>query len=378
MSTTLPDGAPAHADLPHAPAPVNLRIPGPTPVPSEIAAAGAWPMINHRGPEFEAIIARVTDNLRYFFQTAQDVLVFPGSGSAGWEASIVNLFSPGDPVAVITIGNFGERFALVANAFGLNVTKIPFEWGQAADPAIVGERLRALPGLRGVLLTHNETSTGVTNDLPALTDAIHRAAPGALVVVDAVSSLGCIDLPMDALDLDVVFTGSQKGWRCPPGLMMIAFGPRGLAAADSAKLPRFFWDVKRAKKSFDKFAPPYTPPVSLWYQLDLALAMMRQEGREAIIARHATVGDYTRGRVQSMGLALFADPAHASNTVTAVNAPAGQDLKTLLKALREEDRVVFAGGQDHLEGKIFRIGHLGTVQQADVATALDALERRLK
>ncbi len=378
MSTTLPNGTPAQTELPHAPTPVNLRIPGPTPVPPEVAAAGAWPMINHRGPEFEAIVTRVTDNLRYFFQTEHDVLVFPGSGSAGWEVAIVNLFSPGDAVAVITIGNFGERFALVANTFGLKVTKIPFEWGQAADPAAVGEWLRALPGLRGVLLTHNETSTGVTNDLPALTQVIHQAAPGALVVVDAVSSLGCIDLPMDALDLDVVFTGSQKGWRCPPGLMMIAFGPRGLAAADSAKLPRFFWDVKRAKKAFDKLAPPYTPPVSLWYQLDVALAMMRQEGRAAIIARHAAIGDYTRQRVQSMGLTLFADPAHASNTVTAVNAPSGQELKPLMKALRVEDGVVFAGGQDHLEGKIFRIGHLGAVQQPDITAALDALERRLK
>jgi aspartate aminotransferase-like enzyme len=377
MSTTLPSDARTVA-LPQAPAAVNLRLPGPTPVPPEVAAAGAWPMINHRGPEFEAIIARVTANLRHFFQTEHDILVFPGSGSAGWEASIVNLFSPGDAVAVIAIGNFGERFALVANAFGLNVTKITFEWGQAADPAIVAEKLRAIPDLRGVLFTHNETSTGVTNDLPALAKAIQDAAPDALTVVDAVSSLGCVALPMDALGLDVVFTGSQKGWMIPPGMMMIGFGPRALAATKTAKLPRFFWDFVRAKKAFDKNAPPYTPPLTLWYQLDVALGMMLAEGREAIFARHAAIGAYTRQRVQDLGLTLFADPAHASNTVTAVNAPADKELKPLLKTLRVEDHVVFAGGQDHLEGKIFRIGHLGAVQQADIAAALDALERRLK
>src|SRR5579859_5364427 len=164
MSTTLPHESPASASaLPQAPAPLNLRLPGPTPVPPEVAAAGAWPMINHRGPEFVKLLERVTVNLQHFFQTEHDVLVFPGSGSAGWEASIANLFSVGDQVAVISIGNFGERFALVANAFGLKVEKIAFEWGQAAEPAVVAERLRTIPNLRGIMVTHNETSTGVTN-----------------------------------------------------------------------------------------------------------------------------------------------------------------------------------------------------------------------
>ncbi len=378
MSTTSPETTPVATALPQAPTPSNLRVPGPTPVPAEVAAAGAWPMMNHRGPEFAAMVGRVTEHLRYFFQTTSDPLVFPGSGSAGWEASIANLFSVGDEVAVISIGNFGERFALVASAFGLQVTKIAFEWGQAADPAIVAEKLRALPNLRGIMVTHNETSTGVTNDLPALAKVCHEVAPDALILVDAVSSLGCIDLPMDALGVDVVFTGSQKGWMCPPGLMMIAYGPRAITANESAKLPRFFWDLARARKSFAKGQPPYTPPVSLWYQLDVALAIMRNEGREAIIARHQAVGDYTRGRLRDLGLSLFADPAHASNTVTAINAPEGKDLKALLKALRTEDGVVLAGGQDHLEGKIFRIGHLGAVQQPDIAAAIDAIAKHLK
>lgn len=376
MSTTAHEPAAAPA-LPVAPAVTNLRLPGPTPVPPEVAAAGAWPMINHRGPEFAALIGRVGAQLAHFFETTQDVLVFPGSGSAGWEASIANCFSPGDRVAAISIGNFGERFALVASAFGLTVEKISFEWGQPADPAVVAARLRELRDLRGVLLTHNETSTGVTNDLPALAQAIHQAAPEALLLVDAVSSLGCIPAPMDALGIDVLFTSSQKGWMCPPGLLMLAAGPRAVAAGKTARLPRFFFDFARARAAFAKGFPPYTPPVSLWYQLDVALTLMRTEGRAAIYARHADVAGYARERLRGMGLRLFAAPSHASNTVTAVWAPTGIELKALMTALREEDHVVFAGGQDHLDGKIFRVGHLGAVQRADLAAALDALERRL-
>lgn len=376
MTTTQPS-APTEHSLPAAPAATNLRLPGPTPVPPEVAAAGSWPMINHRGAEFSQIIQRVTERLRYFFQTSSDLICFPGSGSAGWEASIANLFSPGDRVAVITIGNFGDRFAVVAKAFGLTIDTIAFPWGQAADPAVVAQQLRALDGIKGVLLTHNETSTGVTNDLPALSRTIHEVAPDALIVVDAVSSLGCIDLPVDALGLDVVFTASQKGWMCPPGLMMISVGPRAKDAAKAATLPRFYWDFERALKSFAKSAPPYTVPVSLWYQLDVALAMMLREGRDNIFARHAAIGAYTRRRLSEMGLRPFADPAHASNTVTAALTPEGVDAKALLKAIQRDDQVVFQGGQEQLEGKALRVGHMGYVTEADVAAALDALARHL-
>jgi aspartate aminotransferase-like enzyme len=375
MTTTQPTSA--EIPLPTAPAATNLRLPGPTPVPPEVAAAGSWPMVNHRGAEFSEIVQRITGRLRYFFQTSGDVICFPGSGSAGWDASITNLFSPGDRVAVITIGNFGDRFAAAANAYGLSVETIAFPWGQAADPAAVTDRLRALGDLKGVLFTHNETSTGVTNDLPALSRALHDVMPSALLVVDAVSSLGCIDLPLDDLGLDVVFTASQKGWMCPPGLMMISVGPRAKEATQTAKLPRFYWDFTRALASFSKNAPPYTVPVSLWYQLDVALAMMLREGREQIYARHAAIAAYTRRRLSAMGLRLFADPAHASNTVTAALTPEGMDAKALLKAIQQDDGVVFQGGQGQLEGKAIRVGHMGHVTEADVAAALDALARHL-
>jgi aspartate aminotransferase-like enzyme len=335
-------------------------------------------MINHRGPEFAAILRRVVEQLRYFFQTEHEILTFPSAGTGAMEASIVNLFSPGEQVAAVTIGVFGDRFANIAEIFSLQVQRIAFPWGRAADPDEVVDRLANAPDVKGVLLTHNETSTGVTNDMAALAQAIRRRYPDVLIVVDAVSSLSCIDLPIDRLDLDVVFTGSQKGWMVPPGLAMVRVGPRAWAANARAKLPRMYWDFAATRRSMEKGQTPYTPPVSLFYGLDVALELMRTEGREAIFARHAQLGAMTRAHVQGMGLDLFADPAHASNTVTAVRVPEGLDVKALLKVLREEDGVVLAGGQQRLDGQIFRIGHLGFVHEPDLTTALDALERRVR
>jgi aspartate aminotransferase-like enzyme len=355
----------------------NLRIPGPTPIPPAVAEAMARPMINHRGPEFAAMVARITTQLQHFFQTAQPVLGFPSSGSGAMEAAIVNSFSPGDAVLSVTCGAFGNRLAKIAETFGLRVTRHEVEWGRAAEPAAVAEAMAAIPDLRGVLLTHNETSTGITNDIQALAQAIRGQSGDALILVDAVSSLGCVDLRMDEWDLDVVFTGSQKGWMVPPGLAMIAASERAWEATERATLPRFYWDFRMTRKSLEKGQTPYTPPVSIYYGLDVSLPMMRAEGREAIFARHAAAGALVRGRAQAMGLELFADPAFASNTVTAIRVPESVDAKALTKALREDEGVVIAGGQEHLDGKIIRIGHLGYFTQADLTACMDALERRL-
>lgn len=234
-----------------------------------------------------------------------------------------------------------------------------------------------MPNARGVLFTHNETSTGVTNDLRAIAQAARVAHPDALLIVDAVSSLGCVDLRMDAWDLDVVFTASQKGWMVPPGLAMIAASARAWAATERASLPRYYWDWRLALKSLEKGQTPYTPPVSIYFGLDVSLAMMRAEGREAIFARHAAVASLTRARANALGLALFAEPAHASNTVTALLVPERVDGKALTKALREREGVVIAGGQERLEGKIVRIGHMGYVHEPDINACMDALGRQL-
>ncbi len=364
---------------PRAPIPVqNLRIPGPTPVPQEILAAMAQPMINHRGPEFAAIMRRITARLQYFFQTASPVLTYPASGTGGQEAAVANLFSPGDHVVAITIGSFGNRFAKIAETFGLEVTRIEFPWGQAADPNVVEAQLKALKPFRGVLMTHNETSTGVLNDVETLAALIRQLNPEALIAVDAVSSLGCVPLEMDLWDIDVVFTGSQKGWMTPPGVMMIAPGPRAWEANKTAKLPRFYFDWASALKMLEIGQHPTTPPVSIFYALDVALEMMLAEGRQAIFERHQRTGDYVRWRAKEMGLQLLADHERGSNTVTAVLTPQGIDTKALLKKLREQDHVVFAGGQGPLDGKIFRVGHLGFFQEVDLVEAMDKMELRLR
>jgi aspartate aminotransferase-like enzyme len=356
----------------------NLRIPGPTPVPAEILKVMTQPLINHRGPEFAAILRRVTARLQYFFQTNSPVLTFAASGTGGQEAAVANLFSPGDHVVAITIGSFGNRLATIAERYGLQVTRIEFPWGEAADPVTVEARLKSLAPYRAVLMTHNETSTGVMNDLETLAALIRRLNPDALTVVDAVSSLGCVPLEMDAWGIDVVFTSSQKGWMTPPGLMMIAASTRAWEANKTAKLPRFYFDWELARKYLEKWEHPTTPPVSLFYALDLALEKMLEEGREAIFERHQRIGDYVRWRAKEMGLRLLADHQHASNTITAVLTPEGVDAKALLKVLREEDHVVFAGGQQHLEGKIFRVGHLGFFEEVDLVEAMDAMEMRLR
>ncbi len=356
----------------------NLRIPGPTPIPPQVAEALSRPMINHRGPEFAAILGRVTEQLQHFFQTSNRILTFPSSGSGGWEATVVNLFNPGDVVLSAPIGVFGDRFAKVGETFGLKVTRVETEWGQAASPEAVAEALSRLPEAKGVFLTQNETSTGVMNDIQALAKAVRAIRPDILICVDAVSSLSCVDLQMDAWDLDVVLTGSQKGWMVPPGLAMIGVSERAWKAHETSRMPRFYWDFTRVAKTADKGQTPYTPPVSIFFGLDVSLVMMREEGREAIFARHQRCADLTRERAVAMGLELFANPAVASNTVTAIKAPEGIGAKAITKALREQEGVVIAGGQERLEGQIIRIGHLGYVHEPEMTACMDALERQLK
>jgi aspartate aminotransferase-like enzyme len=355
----------------------NLRVPGPTPVPPAVMEAQRAQMLNHRGPDFAPIVKRVTLRLQYFFQTASPVLTYPASGTGGLESAVVNVFSPGDHVVALIIGNFGARLAKIAEAYGLRVTKMEFPWGQAAEPEIVEARLKELEPYRGVLMTHNETSTGVTNDIQTLASIIHQLNPEALVIVDAVSSLSSVPLEMDLWDLDVVLTGSQKGWMVPPGMTMIAASQRAWEAHKTAKLPRFYFDWTSARKSLEKWQQPATPAVSLFYAFDVALELMLQEGREAIFERHVRAGEYVRTRAQQMGLKLLADPRYASNTVTAILTPEGIQTKELLKKLRESDGIVLAAGQDHMKEKLFRIGHLGFFSHEDLAQTMDALEKRL-
>jgi aspartate aminotransferase-like enzyme len=350
----------------------QLRIPGPTPCPPEVLQAMAWPMINHRGPEFKQILYDVTDKLKQVFQTRNDVLLLTGSGTGGLEAAIVNTLSPGDKVLSFSIGVFGNRFANIARQFGAEVVAIEVEWGKAADPAEIGQAIRANPKIKAVLVTHNETSTGVTNDLGAISRVVKEA--GKLLLVDAISSLGSIDLPVDDWHCDVVVTGSQKGWMVPPGLAMVSIGPEAWRAHSEARMPRFYWDFTQAKNFLEKGQNPWTPALSVVFALSVSLEMILKEGLPNIFAKHARVGQMTRDGVKALGLPLFAEESHASNTVTAVAAPDGLDVKKLRQIMQDEHHIVLAGGQQHLDGKIFRIGHLGWVNEADIESVMSALK----
>jgi aspartate aminotransferase-like enzyme len=350
----------------------QLRIPGPTPCPEEVLQAMTKQMINHRGPEFGRILNEVTDELKQLFQTKNDVFLLTGSGTGGLEAAIVNTLSPGDKVLSVSNGVFGERFATIAQQFGAEVIPLQFEWGRAADIDTVRRALGAAPETRAVLVTHNETSTGVTNDLAQISAAVKEF--DKLTLVDAVSSLSSINLPVDDWHCDVVVTASQKGWMVPPGLAMVSVSEEAWRAHKKAKMPRFYWDFAKAKSYLEKGQTPWTPVIPVVFALSLSLRMMLKEGLTNIIARHARVAGDARDGIKSLGLSLFADEKYASNTVTAVAGSNGLDVKKMLKILREEHQIVLGGGQQRLDGKIFRIGHMGWVAEGDIDVVISALK----
>jgi aspartate aminotransferase-like enzyme len=332
-------------------------------------------MINHRGREFVGILDRVTRRLKEFFLTQNDVFILTTSGTGAMETAVVNTLSPGDRVLVISIGAFGDRFANIVKAYGAEVSRLDYEWGKAADPEDVRRALAADRTIKAVLVTHNETSTGVTNPLEDIAKVVREF--DKLLLVDAVSSLSAIPVRTDDWGLDFVATGSQKGWMVPPALAMVSVSPRAWEAHARAKMPRFYFDITAAKDYLERGQTPWTPAISVFYGLDLALDMMAEEGLENIFARHRRIGQFTRDGVKSLGLKLFAEERFASDTVTAVKVPEGVDGKALQRLCEDEYELIIAGGQAKLAGKIFRIGHLGFVSQQDVQAALDVLAKAL-
>ncbi|MDD4873698.1 MAG: alanine--glyoxylate aminotransferase family protein [Dehalococcoidales bacterium] len=349
----------------------NLRIPGPTPCPDFVLKEMSRQMINHRGPEFAQILNDVTGNLKKIFRTKNDVITLTASGTGGLEAAVVNMLSPGDKVLVISIGVFGDRFASIARTYGAEVIPLNFEWGKAADVKEIRKVLDNNPAVKAVLVTHNETSTGVTNDLEAISKVVKEF--DKLLLIDAVSSMSSINLPVDDWNCDVVVSGSQKGWMVPPGLTMLSVSEKAWQANTQAKMPRFYFDIAKAKSNLEKGQTPWTPAISVVFAMDKALKIMIEEGLENIFARHIRIANMTRQGVKALGLSLFADEKYASNTVTSVSAPEALDVKKLLKLLREEHDIVLGGGQLHLSGKIFRIGHLGFVSEEDIKEVLNKL-----
>jgi aspartate aminotransferase-like enzyme len=350
----------------------NLRIPGPTSLPASVKEAGGRQMINHRGPEFRALLERLQAGMKPYFGTTGDIAILSCAGTGGLEAAIVNTLSPGDRVLGVSIGAFGDRFAKIAEAYGASVDRVAAEWGWAAAPDEIRERL-AGGAYKAVLLTHNETSTGVMNPIPELAAAIREEAPDVLILVDTVSSLGAVPFDMDGWGLDVVATASQKAWMAAPGLAMVAASERAREAMKTAKMPRFYLDLA---KHFDAMAggeTPWTPAIAVAFQVDEGIRLMNEEGQAGVFARHVACAAATQAGLQALGFELFADPTHRSKTVTAAWIPEGLDWKEFNGEIKRRD-LVLAGGQGKLTGKVFRVGHLGSVTVGEILEAIETIE----
>jgi aspartate aminotransferase-like enzyme len=354
---------------------LNFRLPGPTPLPPSVRAAMDRPAIHHRGPLLKSLYRSILTRLKEIHRTEHDVLVWPGSGSAGWEIAITNVLCPGDHVVVTVCGDFGERFARAATRLGLVVHRVDKPWGEPVLPTELRGVLATVPHCQAVLITHNETSTGVTNPLPELATVARDA--GALVIVDAVSSAGALPLEVDAWGLDFVISGSQKAWMCPPGLVICAIGPRAWAAYDTSTFPRFFWDIVSAQKSAADGMTPTTPPLPLLFALDAALDLILDEGVEAVWTRHHELGEYARSRVRDIGLQLLADPAFASDSLTAICVPDELSARSIIDSMMANHRVMLQAGQGEMADRVLRVGHMGWVRQPDLASAFDALAATL-
>lgn len=352
-----------------------LLAPGPTPVPARVRLAMAQPMFHHRTPQFSALFGEVREGLRKLYQTEEDVLVLASSGTGAMEASIANCFAPGDEVVVVNGGKFGERWLKMSNAYGLKPIEVRVEWGRAVRVEQIGEALDQHPRARGVLVQASETSTAAVHPIEQIA-AVTRERE-SLLVVDGITAVGVYDLPMDRWGVDVLITGSQKALMLPPGLALIALSKRAWARVEKTNQPRFYFDLLRERTNQAKNTTAYTPAISLVIGLREALDMMQEEGFPNVYARHAQLAKATRVAAEALGMRLVA-PDNPSPALTGIYVPDGVDGGKLFAYLRDKMRVVFAGGQDHLKGKIIRIAHLGYMDAFDVISAIAAYEMALR
>ncbi len=351
-----------------------LMTPGPTPVPPAVLAAMSLPIVHHRTPGFRAMFGKLLAALQEIYRTAGDVLLYTASGTGGMDAAVSNTCSPGDRVLVVSAGNFGERWLSIAGAYGCDVQELRYPWGEVPSPEDVGAKLEEIGGAHAVFLTHSETSTGVVLDLQETAARIRPS--GALVVVDAISSLGAIPCDTDAWGLDVVVSGSQKALMTPPGLALISVSPAALEASTNATSPRFYFDWAATLESQHEDPPvnPFTPAIPAVLGLDVAVSLLLEEGLEAVFERHIRLGRAARAGVKALGLELFSPDDDTSAVVTAVRMPAEIDAGEVIADLFTRFGITMEGGRKELTGKIVRIGHVGYVDVFDVTTQLAALE----
>ncbi len=354
-----------------------LMTPGPTQIPPQVSLAMARPIIHHRTAEYSELFDRVNDNLKYVYQTGNDIISFASSGTGAMESAVVNLCSPGDEVLVAACGKFGERWHDLAQAYGLIAEFHEYEYGEAVSPDDIARALADNPKIKAVFVTHSETSTGVVNDMKAIGAAV--ADSEAVLVSDSISGMGSAEIRTDGWMIDVVVAGSQKALMIPPGLAFVSVSGKAWALAEESKLPRFYFDWLKARKALGQAQPttPFTPPVSLVVGLDAALSMIREEGLDNLFERHRVLGRATRAAIQSMGLELFSPDDDSSSSVTAVKVPEGIEDGQLRRLTRDKYGVQLAGGQGPVKGKIFRIGHCGYYNYSDIIVAVTALELAL-
>lgn len=355
-----------------------LMTPGPTNIPQAVLEAMARPMIHHRTKGFSQVFARMSKNLMTIFQTKQSVFTMASSGTAALEAAIVNFFSVGDKILVGSIGVFGDRVIKIAKKNGLDVEEVNVPWGQALDPNAIEKKLQADPNIKGVFVTHNETSTGVTNDIETIAQIVKKYP--SIFLVDAVSSLGALEIQMDAWNIDVLVTGSQKALMGPAGLGFISVSDKAWALYETSNIPKFYFDLGAYKKSMEKSQPdtPYTPAISTILAMDIALELLLNEGLENVYLRHKKLGKACREGIKALGLEFFAEEEICSDVITPVKAPQGIDIEMVRKMMREQFNVYVAGGQQHLKGEILRIGHMGYANELDLVSTFVSLEYALK
>lgn len=351
-----------------------LLTPGPTPLPPQVCQAMARPIIHHRTPQFQAVLKEATEGLKYVYQTKGDVFILASSGTGVMEAGVVNLLSGGDTAITIQGGKFGERWTEICKSYGINLEIIDVEWGKAVQPREIEKRLKANPKIKAVFTTLCETSTGVVNDIAAIGKAVKDT--NAVLVVDAISGLGAIDLQTDAWFCDVVVSGSQKGLMLPPGLGFISVSQKAWKLIESSKCPRYYFDLKAAGKAWESTDTPFTPAITLIIALCESLKMIKQDGLENVFLRHKKMAGATRAAVKALGLELFA-PTCASDVVTAIKVPQGIDGEKLVKTMRDTYGVTIAGGQAELKGKVFRIAHMGFIEEFDIIACIACLEKVL-
>jgi len=353
-----------------------LLTPGPTQIPPDVCAELGKPIIHHRTPEFQENIKEAIKGLQYVCQTKNDVYLLASSGTGAMEAAVCNLLSPGDKAITVEGGKFGERWTELCHAYGAEAKVISVEWGTAVMPKNIEALLEAEKDVKAVFVTLNETSTGVVTDIKGIAEVVRKTE--AVLVVDAISGLGVVDLPMDDWGVDVVVAGSQKGFMLPPGLAFVTVNDKAYNLIEKSKNARYYFDLRKSKKAFQKDDTPFTPAIGIIIALNKSLNKFKEEGLENLFAKYSLLAKATRQAAKTLGLELLAEESCISNVLTAIKLPEGMDGGKLVKIMRDTYGISIAGGQGHLKGNIIRIAHMGCVDEYDILTGISCLEKVLK